>query len=86
MSTIGTSGQAKRKDKISGWVLLKTYRGLFETPQFFRKKKKAQSVLKELSKKINPDYDEIEIFALADCIWENDFIGVFRNGRPTKNN
>ncbi|MCX6120785.1 MAG: hypothetical protein NTX44_04115 [Ignavibacteriales bacterium] len=77
MSTVGTSGQAKRKDKISGWVLLKTYRGLFEAPQFFRTKKKAQSVLKEQSKNVNPDYDEIGIFALSDCVWENNFIGAF---------
>jgi len=69
MSTIGTSGQAKRKNKISGWVLLKTYRGFFETPRFFKTKREAKSQMRQLAKEVNPDYDEIKLFALADCIW-----------------
>jgi hypothetical protein len=61
----------KNQYRNNGWVLLKTQKGVFNVPQFFSSKRKAQAMYRELSKTANPDYDELTLFALSDCIWDN---------------
>lgn len=47
---------------IKIWVLVVTQRGLIEKPRIFFDQSKALSTKEKLSKHLNPDYDEIELF------------------------
>jgi hypothetical protein len=81
----GTNVQSKREIKNPRWILLKTYHGLFENPRFFRTKRAAEARVKELRKKMNPDYDEIGLFAISECVWEQELSEKYY-ARSAKNN
>jgi hypothetical protein len=44
------------------WVIVSTYHGLIQEPQFFYSKAKAEARLRRLRRKLNLDYDEVELF------------------------
>lgn len=44
------------------WIIVIVIRGLIEEPEIFLSKDLAYKKFKTLSKSVNPDYDEVEIF------------------------
>lgn len=44
------------------WILVYTHRGIIYSPEIFKDEKSAIERKKEIFKKVNKDYDEIEIF------------------------
>jgi hypothetical protein len=85
MSMDGSNVQSKREIKNPRWILLKTSRGFFENPRLFRTKKAAESQMRKLRKEVSPDYDGIELFAMSECVWEQE-LSEKHHARPAKNN